>query len=165
MKLPAMKPKLYLETTIPSYLISRPSRDLVVAANQLITRRWWEERREQFDVCVSQFVIDESSAGDKLMARERLEVIKGVPVLDATPEALQLAARIVQLGLIPPRAAVDAAHIAMAAAHDVDFLMTWNCTHIAYPVIARRIADLCREYGFECPLICTPYALLGETGQ
>jgi len=160
-----MKPKLYLETTIPSYLTSRPSRDLVVASNQQVTRIWWEQRREAFDVCVSQFVIDEVSAGDRLMASERLRVLKGLPVLDATPEALELASRIVQLELIPQRAGVDAAHIAVAAAHEVDFLMTWNCTHIANAAIARRIAGLCNEYGFECPLICTPYALLGEPDQ
>jgi hypothetical protein len=157
-----MKPRLYLETTIPSYLTSRPSRDMVVAEKQQVTRQWWEERRQQFDVCVSQFVIDEASAGDATMARERLEAIKGLTVLEATAETLQLAIKIMQLGLIPERAGLDAAHIATATASRMDFLMTWNCAHIANAIIARRIAGLCKESGFECPVICTPYQLLGE---
>ena len=158
-----MKPKLYLETTIPSYLTSRPSRDLLVAANQQVTRQWWDERRNQFNLYVSQAVINEAGAGDVALANERLKVIQGLPVLQATPEAAELTTRILQLGIIPQRAATDALHIAIAAAHDVDYLMTWNCSHIANAVIIRRIAQACEEQGFECPLICTPHELLGES--
>jgi hypothetical protein len=162
MELLAMKPKLYLETTIPSCLTSRPSRDLIVAANQLITRQWWEERRPHFEVCVSQFVIDEVASGDPAVAAECLKVIKGLPVLATTAEAVDLARKILQLGLIPQRAIDYARHIALAATHQVDFLMTWNCSHIASPFAGRRIKRLCEESGFECPVICTPHELLGE---
>ena len=157
-----MKPKLYLETTIPSYLTSRPSRDLLVAANQQVTRQWWEQRRDKFNVCVSQFVIDEASIGDKLLANERLHLLKGLSVLDVLPEVADLARSILELGFIPKRAGADATHIAIAAVHGVDFLMTWNCKHMANAAIARRVEQTCERHGFECPVICTPYALLGE---
>ncbi len=162
MELPAMKPKLYLETTIPSYLTSRPSRDLVVAAKQQVTRQWWEQRRHEFDVCVSQFVIDEASAGDVVLASARLQVIKGLPLLDVLPEVAESAGSIRELGFIPERAGADATHIAIAAVHGVDFLLTWNCRHIANAAIARRVVRACESHGFECPVICTPDELLGE---
>jgi hypothetical protein len=157
-----MKPTLYMETTIPSYLTSRPSRDLIIAGHQQITREWWEKRRTGFDIYISQFVVDEVSAGNPAAARERLRAIKGLALLDITPEVGTLAAGILASGVIPERAAADAAHIAIAAVHGMSFLMTWNCVHIANAIIARTVAGVCRHHGFECPVICTPEELLGE---
>jgi hypothetical protein len=157
-----VKSRLYLETTIPSYLTSRPSRDLIIAGHQQITREWWERRRHNFQLYLSQLVIDEASAGDPAAARERLNTLTGLPLLDVTHEVSELASRIVDSGKIPRKAATDAAHIAIAAVHGMDLLMTWNCVHIANATNARALARICREHGCYCPVICTPEELMGE---
>ena len=157
-----MKSRLYLETTIPSYLTSRPSRDLIIAGHQALTREWWTTRRDDFQLFISQLVVDEAGAGDPQAARERMEVLQDLPLLDITPEVAELASRILGSGKIPRKAATDAAHIAIAALHGKDFLVTWNCAHIANAANAKPLAIICREYGCECPVICTPEELLGE---
>lgn len=157
-----MKPKLYLETTIPSYLISWPSRDLIIAGHQQITREWWTKRRRVFDLYISQFVIDEVKAGNDEAAGERLKAIRGLPLLDITKEVESLAIRILTSGVVPAKAATDAAHIAIATVHRMEYLMTWNCVHLANATITKTVARICRQEGFECPVICTPEELLGE---
>src|ERR1035438_4955483 len=157
-----MKSRLYLETTIPSYLTSRPSRDLIIAGHQAVTREWWEKRRDAFQLYISQLVVDEASAGDPSAARERLKVLHDLPLLDITPEVADLASSILGSGKIPRKAATDAAHIAIAAVHGMDFLVTWNCAHIANAAIAKSLAVICREHACECPVICTPGELMGE---
>ena len=157
-----MRPTVYLETTIPSYLTSRPSRDLITAGHQQITRDWWEKRRDAFRLYISQLVVDEARAGDPDAARERSRVVQDVPLLDITPEVEELTSRILVSGAIPRKAATDAAHIALAAVHGMDFLLTWNCVHIANAVIAKAVAKICRQQGWDCPVICTPEELLGE---
>lgn len=153
---------MYLETTIPSYLTSRPSRDLIIAGHQQATREWWERRRDNFQLYVSQLVIDEVSAGDPAAARDRLRALGDLPLLDISPEVTELASRVLASGKIPRKAATDAAHIAIAAVHGMDFLLTWNCVHIANATNARSLALVCREYGCDCPVICTPEELMGE---
>jgi predicted nucleic acid-binding protein len=157
-----MKPKLYMETTVPSYLAARPSRDLIIAGHQQITREWWQERRELFQIFVSQLVVDEVSAGDPAAVRERLRAIEDLPLLDITPEVEPLASALLEARVLPPKAATDAAHIALATVHGMDLLVTWNCVHIANAVMAKAVARVCEEHGFECPVICTPEELLGE---
>ena len=107
-------------------------------------------------------MLDEAGAGDAAAARERLRMLQPFPLLDITPEVAELGSRILASGAIPRKAATDAAHIALAAVHGMDFLVTWNCVHIANAVIVRRLASVCREHAFECPTICTPEELLGE---
>jgi predicted nucleic acid-binding protein len=157
-----MKPRLYLETTIPSYLTSRPSRDLIIAGHQQITRDWWENRRGDYQIFISQLVLDEAGAGDPVAARQRLRVLQSLPLLDITPEVAELTSGILASGKIPRKAATDAAHIAIAAVHGMDFLLTWNCAHIANAAMVRALGSICREYACECPVICTPEELLGE---
>ena len=157
-----MKSRLYLETTIPSYLTSRPSRDLIIAGHQQITRDWWASRRGDFQVDISQLVLDEAGAGDPVAARERLRVLQSLPLLDITPEVAELTSGILASGKIPRKAATDAVHIAIAAVHGMDFLVTWNCAHIANAAMVRALASICREHDCECPVICTPEELLGE---
>jgi predicted nucleic acid-binding protein len=159
-----MKLKLYMETTVPSYLTARPSRDLVVAGHQQITREWWQERRESFQIFVSQLVVDEVSAGDPAAVRERLQAIEDLPLLDITPEVEPLASALlkVKAHVLPRKAATDAAHIALSAVHWMDLLVTWNCVPIANTVMAKAVAKVCEDHGFECPVICTPEELLGE---
>ncbi len=156
-----MKPKVYIETTIPSYLAGRPSRDLVIAGNQEITREWWEERRAEFDLCISQFVLDEAGLGDREAVRRRMDILARISELEITDEAARLAEKLIREGIVPQKAAVDAAHIAIAAVHEVDYLLTWNCKHIANAEIMKKIYRLCETEGFNCPVICTPAELMG----
>jgi len=148
-----------METTIPSYLTSRPSRDLVIAGHQQVTREWWENRRDAFEIYISQLVIDEARAGDPDAARERMLIVQEFALLDITPEVVQLASAILTSGILPRKAATDAAHIAIAAVHGIDFLLTWNCAHLANAVVAKAVANVCRQQDWESPVICTPEEL------
>ena len=114
------KPKVYLETTIISYLTARPSRDLIVAANQQVTQDWWQIRRPLFDVFVSEVVIKEASGGDENAARQRLEEIEGIPLLTLTADAAMLAERLVKELPLPEKAITDAVHVAVAATNGMD---------------------------------------------
>jgi predicted nucleic acid-binding protein len=156
-----MKPKLYLETSIVSYLTARPSHDLIRAAHQQVTRDWWESR-SSFDLYLSQFVLDEAKAGNAEAAARRLSVLAGASLLELTPEARSLAREILGRGGMPPKAYVDAAHVALAAVHGLDYLLTWNCSHIANATMRGKIEWICRSTGFEPPVICTPVELVKE---
>ena len=155
-----MKPRLYLETTIPSYLVARRSGLARISADQQTTQDWWDFRRAEYDIFISELVLDESASGDPAMAAARLEKLAGLPQLAQTRAVDLLARRIIERGIIPLTAAPDATHIALAAVHAMNFLLTWNCKHIANAFNRRRLETLCRESGFECPLICTPTALV-----
>lgn len=157
-----MKAKLYIETTIPSYLVGRPSRDLLVAAHQEITRDWWEFRRTQFDLYVSELVLQEVRAGDAQLAIRRLELLTDVPILSVTSEIMKLAKNLVAEVPISQRAAVDAAHIAIATVYGCEYLLTWNCRHIANAELHRAIRRVVEQYGYEVPSLCTPEELMGE---
>ncbi len=156
-----MKPRAYVETTIPSYLTALPSRDLLVAAHQQVTREWWEGR-DAFDIYISQLVLDEASGGDAGAAARRIEALRNVSVLDVTTEAAGLARRLLDGGGLPPEAKVDALHVAVATVHGMHYLLTWNCVHIANAARRGRIEQLCRMAGFEPPIICTPIELTME---
>lgn len=151
----------YLETTFISYLVARPSRDILVAAHQQATQEWWADRRVDFEICLSQVVIDEASAGDPAEVQKRLAIISGLPVLEITGEAETLTDAIVAAGILPPHALRDAAHVAVAAVHTIDYLLTWNCRHLANAQIAPRIALVCEKLGHRMPIICTPEELMG----
>jgi hypothetical protein len=158
-----MKRSLYLESTIPSYLVAAPSRDLLIAAHQQVTAEWWATRRIEFDLYISQFVLDEIGRGDAQVAKRRLNVVKGIPLLDIRDDVLDLAAGLLALRIIPRKAGTDAVHIALAAVHGVDFLLTWNCRHIANAAIVRDIEAVCRMRSLPCPVICTPEELMGDS--
>ncbi len=152
---------VYIETTIVSYLAARPSRDLLVAAHQQITQDWWIERSQEFDCYISQVVIEEASVGDPEQAKKRIESIEAFSVLEVTEAAENLTRAILANGVIPTRAVRDAAHIAVATVNNMDYLLTWNCRHLANAQIIRRVAGVCTEKGFNMPLICTPEELMG----
>jgi predicted nucleic acid-binding protein len=154
-----MKPSVYLETSVISYAAALPSRDVVVLAHQQITTSWWAER-ERFELFISQAVFAEVSGGDPQAAARRLAVVSGIPVLEVTATASELAERFVQDGVLPPKALIDAVHVATAAVHGIDYLLTWNCTHIANVVIRARFERSCRAVGLQPPLICTPEELV-----
>ncbi len=155
-----MKPRIYLETTIASYLTAWPSRDLVTAAHQQITREWWEKRRKEFDLYVSQLVIQEASRGDPEAAARREEVLKGIQLLSPKEEALVLSGDLLKKVPLPAKAAIDAGHIALAVVHGMDYLLTWNCAHLANAELRPKIEAVCRFHGYEPPILCTPEELL-----
>lgn len=154
-------PKLYIETSVVSYLTAEGSRDLILAAHQELTRVWWASRGS-FDVYASQFVLDEASAGDAVAAARRLQALQDVPLLDVTSEAVALAARLIADHGLPTKARVDALHVAIAAVHGMDYLLSWNCKHIANAMLRSKIESICRAAGFEPPVICTPIELVEE---
>jgi hypothetical protein len=151
---------VYVETSIVSYLTARPSRNLIVAAHQRVTRDWWANR-SNFDLYVSQFVMDEA-AGDAQAAAKRLKAITGATVVDVTDAAVVLAEDLVRHGALPQDARVDAFHVALAAVHGMHYLLTWNCRHIANAVLRGTIEERCRASGVEPPTICTPLQLPKE---
>jgi hypothetical protein len=155
-----MKPTLYLETTIIGYLTMRGSGMLRVAANQQTTRDWWDSRRQSFDLFVSRFVVDECSNGDPVAAEQRLKRIQGIPLLQTSDDVNALAESLLAGVPLPEKAAIDALHISVAAVNGIEYLLTWNCKHIANPSMRPRIESLCRKLGYEPPVICTPQELL-----
>ena len=154
---------VYLETTIASYLTAWRSPELVMATRQQITREWWDHRRQDFELFVSQLVIDEASAGDPDAARRRLEFLEGIPLVNPQDGTDALVETLIRDLSLPDRAAADAAHIALAVVNGVDFLLTWNCTHIANAAFRPVIETACRSLGYEVPVICTPEELLMES--
>lgn len=155
-----MKPTVYIETSIPSYLTARSSRDLIVAANQELTKEWWDTRKNDFQLVISELVSQEASAGDPRAAKRRLSVIQLLPELNITDEVGDLAMVLLNKTPLPHKAHVDALHIAVAAINGVEYLLTWNCTHINNAALRPKIENLCRSEGFEPPIICTPQELL-----
>ncbi|MBX9622792.1 MAG: type II toxin-antitoxin system VapC family toxin [Gemmataceae bacterium] len=160
----AMKPRVYIETTIPSYLTAWPSRDLIRAAHQQSTREWWAAR-EGYELFVSRLVLQECSAGDPRAAADRLAALTGIPVLGLSPEILTLAADLFEELRLPEKAAPDAHHIATAARHGIKYLLTWNCRHIANARHRPVIEDICQAAGCEPPVICTPDELRPVEGD
>ncbi len=156
-----MKSRVYLETSVVSYLTSLPSRDIVRAAHQQLTRDWWAAR-EQFELFTSQVVLDEAMRGDAGAAARRMSALQGVALLDVTDQAREIAARFLACGIMPAKAAVDALHVAIAVVHGMSYLLTWNCSHIANASIRGKIEAMCREADLQPPLICTPEELLEE---
>jgi hypothetical protein len=154
-----MKSKVYLETTVISYLTALPSRDIVQAAHQQITREWWGSR-DRFELFVSEAVLQEAARGNAEAAARRLAALEGLPVLAVGAEVSELAERFVQVSAIPAKAAIDAVHIAVAVVSGMDYLLTWNCTHIANAAIRAKIEHTCRSAGLQPPIICTPEELM-----
>ena len=155
-----MKPTVYLETTVFGYLAMRVSGILRVAANQQTTRDWWENNRRGFELFVSRFVVDECSAGDPVAAQERLIYLDGIRSLQISDEVNALAELLLADVPLPEKASIDALHISVAAVSGVQYLLTWNCKHIANPSLRPRIEQLCRDLGYEPPVICTPQELM-----
>jgi hypothetical protein len=157
-----MKPTVYIETSIVSYLTARKSRDIIIAAHQKLTREWWKSKRRSFDCYGSEAVIREATAGDAREAKRRLKRLNEVRVLEATAEARELAQLFLTRKVVPLKAAEDAAHIAIATVNGMDFILTWNCKHIANARLVARLAEVCGSVGYELPIICTPEELMGE---
>lgn len=155
-----MKPRLYLETTVVSYLTARPTRDIVMTARQQLTQEWWDRRRGDFNICISQLVLVEAARGDAAAAGRRLAALRGFAVVEISSAVPVVAESLLKSSLLPPNAADDALHIAVAAVQGVHFLLTWNFRHIANATHAAEIRAQVAQCGYACPIICTPEELL-----
>ncbi len=151
-----MPHSIFIETTIPSYYVARPSRNLLQFTRQEITKVWWDSHRQQFDLFTSQFVLDEAGEGEPAKASERLQMLSGIRLLKLDAQVEALAGKLIRSGILPSFAGRDASHLAAAGVHGMDFLLTWNCKHIANPFIAERLHSCFSSMGVHLPVICTP---------
>ena len=149
-----MSETVYIETSILGYLTARPSRDIIVAANIEITREWWNTRRSDFQLYSSQAVVKETSQGDVLIASQRLEILGNLSLLDLNQAVLDLAEQFLERSNLPAKADIDAVHIAVATVHGMDYLLTWNCKHIANAQIQGKLAEISIDFGYELPILC-----------
>jgi predicted nucleic acid-binding protein len=154
-----MKPTVYIETTVVSYLTARPSRDVVRLAQQQITREWWDRQRVHFELFVSQLVLREAAQGDPTAAADRLRLLASMQTLAITSEAEELAIALLDESALPRKAAADALHIAIAAMNGIDFVLTWNCRHMANAIMQPAIQRVCLAGNVIAPTICTPETL------
>lgn len=157
-----MKRRVYIETTVASYLTARRNRDLIVAAHQELTVDWWTNHRRRFDIYVSDIVLREAARGDESAAAKRLAQLEGLAVLAVDDRAGDLARLFVKRGLIPAKAIEDALHVAVATCNGMEFLLTWNCRHIANAEVVQRLEAVSLELGYRLPVLCTPEQLMGD---
>ncbi len=153
-------PRAYIETSVPSYYVARPSRQITQIAKQQATIDWWDGGCSGFELVTSLETLDELSRGDESKAKERLDLIKDVPILEVTDAVADLAYDLVRLGIVPEKVVSDALHIAVAAVHSVDYLVTWNFKHIANPFLRERIRETVIGNGYKMPVMCSPEELL-----
>ena len=153
---------IYIETSVVSYLTAQPSSQVIALSRQMLTKHWWDKGRLEHELFTSQFVIDESALGDSESSQKRLTVLVTIPLLDVIPEIFDLADDLLAQAILPAKARLDALHISIAAVHSLEYLLTWNCKHIAnahsLPAIYRRI----EKQGYAAPLICTIEEMTGE---
>lgn len=157
-----MSETVYIETSILGYLTARSTTNLILAANIEVTREWWKSRSSAFTLYVSQVVLDEAARGDAEISLKRLEIVNGLPLVDLNQSVLNLAAQFLSRSNLPSKASDDAVHIAAATVHGLDYLLTWNCKHIANAQIQRKLEEISLDFGYQLPVICTPYELLGD---
>lgn len=157
-----MSETVYIETSVVGYLTARPSNNLILMANLGVTQEWWDRRREQFTLYISQVVLDEIARGDAEMANRRIEILRNFPLLEVNEDVQSLAAQFLTKSNLPAKAYDDALHIAVATFYGIDYLLTWNCKHIANAQIQKKLAQISIEAGYELPTICTPNELMGD---
>lgn len=156
-----MKQKVYIETSVVSYLVARPSRSIVIAAHQASTVQFWDSLAK-FEVYVSDIVISEASKGDSSQAEKRLKALSNLLALQIDDEAKELARKFIQSNVIPDKCPEDALHIAIAAVNGMDAIVTWNFKHINNPTTRRAIREIVESLGWSCPELCSPEELLGD---
>ena len=157
-----MSESVYIETSILGYLTARRTKNLILAANVEVTKEWWESRRSTFTLYISQIVLDEVACGDSEIAVKRLELLKGLSIVGLNQSVRDLSVQFLIQSNLPPKASDDAVHIAAATVHGMDYLLTWNCKHIANAQIQKKLSQICIDFGYELPRICTPYELMGN---
>ena len=156
-----MKATVYLETTVVSYFCSRPSPDIVTNARQQITQQWWESRLDNFEVFVSDLVYKEISKGDLVAADKRKNAVKSFGIIGIDDKAIEIAEALVRQNAIPKEFVEDGIHIGAAAVNGLDYILTWNFAHINNAEKRAKIGHIIEEFGYACPIICTPEELIG----
>ncbi|WP_009633250.1 type II toxin-antitoxin system VapC family toxin [Synechocystis sp. PCC 7509] len=156
-----MSESIYIETSILGYLTARWTKDLIMAANIEITKDWWESRRNTFTLFTSEAVLEEVALGDPAIAAQRLEILQSFSLLSLNLAVQGLAAQFLTRSNLPPKAKIDAIHIAAATIHGMDYLLTWNCKHIANAQIQGKLAEISLDSGYVLPVLCTPNELMG----
>jgi hypothetical protein len=154
-----MKPSVYIETTIAGHLTSRLPKDPIVAGHMMETRWWWANTRPAFACFTSQLVLDEAGDGDPTAAAERLQALSPLTLVPVTAAAIDLAKMLLFRSALPQKARVDAAHVAVGATNGIQYLLRWNCKHLANVTLRDKIEQACRDSGYEPPMICTPTEL------
>lgn len=153
---------IYIETSVISYRVARSSRDIIVLARQEITAEWWDNVLAHFNAFVSPVVLDEISAGDQQAQALRLQLIENIPLLAVDERVTALAEVISEQIRLPDRAQADAYHIAIPAVHCIDYVVTWNCKHIANAFMLRKVEQIVKSMGYMMPVVCTPEELMEE---
>jgi predicted nucleic acid-binding protein len=156
-----MGKRVYIETSVISYLTARPSKNALATAWQQITRQWWDSQRSRFELFASELVLAEIGQGDPKAAIKRKERLREIPDLDVTKDVVILAKKLVGDGALPKEAMDDAMHVAVAAVHGIDYLLTWNCRHLDNAEMKPLMRSVCAIAGYRCPEICTPQELMG----
>jgi len=154
--------RVYVETSIVSHAVSRPSRSAHLAYLQKQARDWWAIEKSKFEITTSTLVLSEASRGDPKLVEKRLALLEGSQILEIDEKTAALAERFVFEFLIPPKASNDAIHVAAAVFAKADFLLTLNCRHIANAHILPMVYRIIREQGLPAPIICTPAEFLGD---
>lgn len=157
-----MKPEIYVETSVFSYLAGRRSPQLIVAARQVVTRDWWTNHRSKYSLFISDAVSGEAASGDPVAARRRLRLMRELPRLEITDEVRSLASTLADRLDFPARAFADAVHIAVAAVNGMDYLATWNFKHMNNVQAKLKVEHLLNRLGYESPVICSPEELIGD---
>ncbi len=155
-----MKESVYLETTVVSYYTSKPSRDIIALAHQEITRQWWHIAIKRYDIFISEVVIEEAGFGDPEAAKRRLEDLKDFPHLELNDKVEEMAQVYMERLEIPEKTLRDAAHLAIACVHNIDYLVTWNCAHLANGEVIKKLMKINESIGIHTPIICTPEELM-----
>ena len=156
-----MKKRVYIETTVVSYFAARPSRDIMVAAHQAVTRELWPQFSAKYEPYISALVLEESGRGDPEQSRERLAAIEPFPMLDINDEVRSLADQLIANRGIPAECPEDALHISVAAVNGMDAILTWNIGHLNNPFSRKTIRKVIEGEGYECPEVCSPEELFG----
>ena len=157
-----IKPKVYIETTVISYLVARPSSNLTVTARQQASQQLWEEYSDNFEFLISDIVISEAIGGDSEAAQRRRDVLTALTILHLSPAADAFARYLIDTGAVPESSLPDAQHIAIATVHSIDYLVSWNYRHIVNEVKREHINEVCRDAGYQPTTLCTPTELIEE---
>lgn len=160
-----MSETIYIETSILGYLTARSTDNLILAANIKVTQDWWDNCRTSFMLYASEIVLDEAAKGDTEIADRRLSLLQPLMLLDLTEEAIELAKEFLKQSNLPSKASNDALHMALATVYGLDYLLTWNCKHMANALIQKKLSQISSDLGYELPVICTPYQLIGYEFQ
>src|ERR1035437_8843371 len=153
---------VYIETSVVSYLVARPTARPLAQQWHVWTKDWWRLRRPFFECVISAEVLREAAAGDPRASRQRLDILSTLTVLRRTQAVDELAEAFLSAGALPAKAKADAAHLAVATAHRVDYLLTWNCKHLANAEVWLRVRPLVEQRGYRMPMVCRPLQLMGE---